>query len=202
MAGPEISIGSRSCNGIDMKSIEKKAIPVSSVFRCIFLFALILPLAGLIQCDKKSNEIRTGNVRIVEGGESFPLEIPPEFKYPGAQLVFASTFEGSSFWTRPETTASLRTEDSLNAVANYYRQSIETSGWTIIQSRKNPDAVLYMAESGYKNLLTIIIRPEVSGESPRPEHEEALTSEQTDQAMAEVAGPTRVKLYLKQSGAD
>ncbi len=184
-----------------MKSEKKIANPAGIVGKAIAPVLLFLCIVAASHCDRKSNEIRTGNVRIVEGGESFPLEIPPEFKYPGSEIVFASTFEGSSFWTRPETTASLRTDDSLNAVANYYRQSIEQSGWTIIQSRKNPEAVLFMAESGYKNLLTIIIRPELAQDAERSE-EEALTSEQTDQAMAEVSGPTRVKLYLKQSGAD
>lgn len=170
----------------------------------ISLFCISVVLSAISSCDQSSNEIRTGNVRIVEGGQRFPLEIPPEFKYPGAEMVFSSSFEGSSFWTRPETTASLRSADSLNAVANYYQASIEQSGWTIIQSRRNSNAVLYMAESGYKNLLTIIIRPELSGndesssqESPNPEDSPA-----PDELASETPGPTLVKLYLKQSGAE
>lgn len=176
--------------------------------------AMVLALLAA-GCSPENNEIRTGNVRIVEGGERFPLEIPPEFKYPGAEMVLSSTFEGSSFWTRPETTASLRTGDSLNAVANYYRQTVEHSGWTIIQSKNTPEAVLLMAESGYKNLLTIIVRPELAdpGKGRKNGQERVMDSgrnpdsdpsmdPRADAPEGETSGPTVIKLYLKQSGAD
>lgn len=129
-------------------------------------------------------------------------------------MVLSSTFEGSSFWTRPETTASLRTADSLNAVANYYRETVEQSGWTIIQSKNTEEAVLLMAESGYKNLLTIIVRPELAGPAKETSSGQKRVmdsgQEVSDPSVdplakapeGEVSGPTVIKLYLKQSGAE
>lgn len=159
------------------------------------------------QCKDGNNEIRTGNIRIVEGGQEFPLEIPPEFRYPGSEMVFLSTFEGSSVWTRPETTASIRTQDSLNAVANYYQEVIRTSGWQVIQSRRTGEAALFMAESGYRNLLTVIIRPELYEDdkgSRDGQQDEVRSAPGADlpEPSTEVAGPTRIKLYLKQSNSD
>lgn len=178
-------------------------------------FSLLIP-----GCNQESTEVSTGNVRIVEGGEEFPLEIPPEFRYPGSSMVFLSTFEGSDYWTRPETTASLRTEDSLNAVANYYQEIIGRSAWNIIQSRRTPDAALFMVESGYRSLLTIIIRPEASASGkdregredrnagknanhgPGGEHDRDSEINPASDVPSEVPGPTIVKLYMKQSGSD
>ena len=128
-------------------------------------------------------------------------------RYPGSEMVFLSTFEGSSVWTRPETTASIRTQDSLNAVANYYQEVIRTSGWQVIQSRRTGEAALFMAESGYRNLLTVIIRPELYEDdkgSRDGQQDEVRSAPGADlpEPSTEVAGPTRIKLYLKQSNSD
>lgn len=175
----------------------------TSLHRLIPIIALLVWAFFGGQCKDGNNEIRTGNIRIIEGGQEFPLEIPPEFRYPGSEMVFLSSFEGSSVWTRPETTASIRTEDSLNAVANYYQEVIRTSGWQVIQSRRTSEAVLFMAESGYRNLLTVIIRPELF--EARQSREDEIQNEpgsDVSEPAAEVEGPTRIKLYLKQSNSD
>ncbi|MCB1302818.1 MAG: hypothetical protein KDK37_00990 [Leptospiraceae bacterium] len=174
-----------------MRTLRKRVI-------LALLSACMLPvLAG---CELSDTEISTGNVKIIQGGNRFPLEIPPEFNYPGSNLVFSSLFEGSSYYNRPETTVSLRTDDSFLAVLNYYEGIVKKSGWSIIQSRRTENAMLLMLESGYRNLLTIIVRPVISPSAPtrRPDGEGAVTPQEP----ADLPGPTLVKLYLKQSGAE
>lgn len=118
----------------------------------------VLLLVSITQCTDRPIKIVRGDVEVESNPDKLTNAFPEKTIFPGARVKYSALFRTQEFWAQPQSMASLESPSTIGEIEQYYRDYIDNENWKIIQSRKEPNSILIMAESDYRKLMTVIIR--------------------------------------------
>ena len=125
--------------------------------------------AGLIGCSPANGhtqELKVGDVTVIENPERAPRELKDYFYYPRAHMILSSVYMAGSFLSTPEGAVIYETEDTPETVVKHYTGVIKDQNWTVIQTVDSPEEKMIMAESRFRKIVTIIVRGKGGASSP------------------------------------
>jgi hypothetical protein len=143
---------------------------IRSVLIAFFLVALAISCRG-----SEQETFALKNAVISTGQKELPESYPAFTRYPGSQILISGIYTDTSLFEDPEGAAVLKTADDSERVGRYYATSFEKSGWNVIQSHRQGEEILIMAESPFRRLVTVVLRG---------------------------SGPTLIRLYTKRPGGN
>jgi len=106
--------------------------------------------------DNESVKVKTkeGEAEIQAGENKLPDGFPEDFPiYEDAKISGSSkisTDQGTSY------TVQLETNDSMSAVADYYKSALPDSGYKVQATAETPDSVMYSLEKGGMVQVTVV----------------------------------------------
>lgn len=118
----------------------------------------ILLLFFCVLCADRPVTITRGDVIVHSHIQQIPDAFPENAIYPGAKIRHAALFTNQERWAQPQSMASFESPSTMSEIEDFYRKFLKDQDWKIIQSRKESDSILLMAESDYRKLMTVIIR--------------------------------------------
>lgn len=120
-------------------------------------YALLILL--ILSCGSdRPGSVNFRDFKITRHPSEMPGGIPAVFKYPGAVSTLSAAYEPESFTGASEGVIELKSSDPAPRVEAFYTDAFRENGWKIIQSKRGDSEILLMAESAYKEVITVILR--------------------------------------------